>query len=286
MGEKGFQTLTTLVQHKNATIIDMVVGSRDLNMQKDYYDEIKQLCADNNISFCDRHGNYRIKSPYCIAIAWRWMIHFDESSQLIVLHDSLLPKYRGFCPLVNMLLNKEPRIGVSALLANEEYDCGDIIAQKSVEVNYPIKIQDAIKLESPLFGEIVLDIVEQLALTGQLNMTPQNDMDATYSIWRDEEDYRVDWNKSAEDIQHFVYTVGFPFKGASTLADGILYRIIDCSIEQDVDIVNRPIGKVIFVKDGCPVVICGSGLLKLTDVRIDGVQGNILPLKKFRLRFK
>ncbi len=286
MGEKGFQTLSTLVQHKNATIIDMVVGSRDPNMQKDFYDEIKRLCLDNNLRFCNRHDNYKVESPYCIAIAWRWMIHLNDNSRLIVLHDSLLPKYRGFCPLVNMLLNKEPKIGVTALLANEEYDCGDIIAQKSIEVTYPIKVQDAIKLESPLFGEIVLDIVEQLAIVGQLKMTPQNDKEATYSIWRDEEDYRIDWNKSAEDIQHFIYTVGFPFKGASTLADGILYRVIDCSIEQDVDIVSRPIGKIIFVKDDCPVVICGKGLLKLTDVRTDGTQDNALPFKKFRLRFK
>ena len=286
MGEKGFQALSTLVQHKNTKVIDMVVGSRDLNMQKDYYDEIRGLCADNNISFCDRHENNSIKSPYCIAIAWRWMIHLDDSSQLIVLHDSLLPKYRGFCPLVNMLLNKEPKIGVTALLANEEYDCGGIIAQKSIEVTYPIKVQDAIKLESPLFGEIILDVLEQLAVTGQLKITPQNDKEATYSIWRDEEDYRIDWSQSVEDIQHFIYAIGFPFKGASTLADGILYRIIDCSIEQDVDIVNRPIGKVIFVKDGCPVVICGKGLLKLTDVRVDGTQDNVLPFKKFRLRFK
>lgn len=286
MGEKGFQTLSTLVHYKDAAIIDLVVGSKDPNMQKDYYDEIKKLCEENHVCFADRRETYEIVSPYCIAIAWRWMIELGNGSRLIVLHDSLLPKYRGFCPLVNMLMNKEPRIGVTALLANEEYDCGDIIAQKSVEVTYPIRIEDAIKLEIPLFGEIVLEIMVQLAHTGKLAMIPQNDSDATYSIWRDEEDYRIDWGQSAEDILHLVYTVGFPFKGASTIVDSALYRVFDCQIESDVEIIDRPIGKVIFVRDGCPIVICGKGLLRLTDVRMDGIQENILPFKKFRLRFK
>ena len=42
--------------------------------------------------------------------------------------------------MVNMLINKETFIGVSALYATNEYDKGEIIAQRKTKVNYPIKI--------------------------------------------------------------------------------------------------------------------------------------------------
>ena len=49
-----------------------------------------------------------------------------------------MPKYRGFAPLVNSLVNGEKIIGVTALFASEEYDNGDIIMQSSVDITYPI----------------------------------------------------------------------------------------------------------------------------------------------------
>ena len=47
------------------------------------------------------------------------------------------------------------------------------------------------------------------------------------------------------------------------------------------------IGKVIFVEQGCPIVICGSGLLKITDASFveTNLSSQFLPLKKFRTRF-
>jgi methionyl-tRNA formyltransferase len=55
-----------------------------------------------------------ICSDFNIAISWRWML---KVSNLIVIHDSLLPKYRGFSPLVNMLINGEDTLGVTVLFA-------------------------------------------------------------------------------------------------------------------------------------------------------------------------
>ena len=64
------------------------------------------------------------------AIGWKWII--DNTSQLIVLHDSLLPKYRGFSPLVNSLINGDTLTGVTALFASSEYDKGEIIEQAQI----------------------------------------------------------------------------------------------------------------------------------------------------------
>lgn len=56
--------------------------------------------------------------------------------------------------------------------------------------------------------------------------------------------------------------MGYPYKGASTIMDNTLYRIVDCSVENDVYIENRYIGIVIFMDHRYPVIVCGKGLLK------------------------
>ena len=285
MSEKGFSVLQSLIDNLYESMIECVVQAKDNNVQNDFYQEIHTLCVDHNIPVVDKKEKLSIKSPYCIAISWRWIIPINESNKLIVLHDSLLPKYRGFAPLVNMLINREERIGVTALFANKEFDRGDIIAQRSAEVHYPIRIQDAIELISPLYAQTVVDIFEQLSAGQSLTSRPQNEQEASYSLWRDEEDYHIDWSGEASTIQQMIFSVGYPYKGAYSWVDDEKLRIIDCETMKDVVIENRTPGKILFMEEGKPVVVCGKGLLHLTQVTNDeGV--DMLPLQKFRIRFK
>ena len=48
--------------------------------------------------------------------------------------------------------------GVTALFASSEYDRGDIIMQKSMYINYPIKIDKAIEQIKPLYAKLTCDI--------------------------------------------------------------------------------------------------------------------------------
>ena len=50
-----------------------------------------------------------------------------------------------------------------------------------------------------------------------------------------------------------------------------------------VELRDRHIGKVIFIKNGAPVVICKEGLIQLTDIRDNK---NNLVFLNFRSRFK
>ena len=283
MGEKGLIVLKHIFSYNS--IISGVIASKDKNVQNDYYDEIRHFCAESGIRFYDKSENPTLESKYLLAIGWRWMIPQSQHTQLIVMHDSLLPKYRGFAPLPNMLINHETTIGVTALFASDEYDKGDIIQQKSIEINYPIRINDAISLVSRLYADVVSSILGMILTRDKIPSLPQNESEASYSLWRNEEDYAIDWTKDATYIQQFVYSLGFPYKGASTQVDGVKYRILDCELVADVKIENRDPGKVIFMKDGYPTIVCGSGLLKITKMKTeDGV--SCLPMNKFRVWFK
>lgn len=283
MSQKGFAVVKTLCEKKLLTENDRIVVGRDKNVINDYADEIVSLCQKNNINLQERKDHEKAETEYLMAIGWRWML--PSTKNLIILHDSLLPKYRGFLPLVSALMNKETTVGVTALFANDYYDSGDIIAQAKTEITYPIKIQKLINLIENNYQQLAVDIIQKIKNSDRLEGTPQNHDDASYSLWRDEEDYKIDWTQSAEDIQRLIHAVGPPYLGASAHINDKLVRILDAEIFKDKNIVNRNPGKIIFLENKKPVVVCGTGLLLLTVIQ-DEQGNNALPLKSFRTRFK
>lgn len=280
---KGFTTIEYLVDKKLANSISEVIVGEDGNTVQDYSKEIFNLCTANNIPVFYRSDKYTINGEYSIAISWRWLIT-SKDSKLIILHDSLLPKYRGFAPLVNSLINREKEIGVTALFADKKYDTGDIIDQLSIEVQYPITIQTAINLITQCYVRLIHNIVLQLQTGSSLDASTQDESEATYSLWRNEEDYLIDWSDSAKNIQQFINSVSFPYMGASTFINGKeKIRILETEVVPNVEVEIRQPGKVIFVEESHPIIVCGSGLLKITKAT-NAKSKNILPFKNFRVR--
>lgn len=283
MTKKGYSVLKA-IEPKFRNLISVVVIGRDADLDDDFSMRIVDLCIDLQLEYVFRESFVAVQTEFALAISWRWLIK-HPANNLIVFHDSVLPSYRGFAPLVNSLINGEPSIGVTALFGALEYDRGDIICQSRVDVQYPVKIGDAIDFIIPCYIECVNYILRFLYSGEQLVTTPQSDEEATYSLWRDELDYRIDWSCSAIEISRFVDAVGSPYKGASSLVDKKMVNITSVQVVPDVKIINRPVGKVIFVHDGFPVVVCGVGLLKVLECCYEGSKESILPLSKFRARF-
>ena len=286
LGQKGYEVLNAAISGGYKDMVQLVVIGNDNNVHKDFFNEIEALCDAYHIKHCVRTESLELPNGVmgyiAIAAGWRWLIN-SQFRQTIVFHDSLLPKYRGFNPLVTAMLNLDSETGVTAIIANKDFDCGDIVEKKSIGLVYPIKIQDAINKISCLYFDLAQSIFSKIERNGCLLGVPQDERSASYSVWRDEEDYRIDWNKSSDYIEHFVKCLSFPYKGASTIFNGSLIRILDAKIEKDVQVENRDVGKVLFVIDGKPIVICGVGLLRINAAVDEGGQ-DVLPFKNFRTR--
>lgn len=284
MNKRGYEVITNFVEQVGVNAVAYVVGSKDKNIQEDWFDEIRDFCRAKQITWAERGSvtNNLNEETYKVAIGWRWLIEGVEN--LIVLHDSLLPKYRGFAPLVNALINGERMLGVTALFATSEYDAGDVIAQRSVGIDYPLKIFDAIDCISPLYSDLVVDIYSALT-QGSIRRYPQSNDAATYSPWLDDKDYKIDWTWSASKIERFVNAVGYPYSGAQAVISGQIISIESVCAMDDVDVENRArhIGKVLFLSDQCPIVICGEGLLKILSAKDKDGKSLQLP---FRTRFE
>ena len=290
MGKKGYQSIKEIIKTFSPNMIYFIVGARDLQIDHDYYDEILSLAKKHNITFYDKehHWENKREEEYVFAISWRWLIKEKTGKRLIIAHDSLLPRYRGFAPLTNMLINKEQEVGVTFLFASEQYDAGDIILQKKLSITYPIKIVEAINLISYKYSEGLLEIIKRIQEGKAIESITQDHSKATFSLWRDEEDYLVDFHDSAENIKRFIDAVGFPYKGATAYIQDEKIRILDVEIYTDIVVESRNshIGKVVFIEKKLPVIICRQGLLKLKHVINDESGQSILPFKRFRIKIK
>jgi len=286
LGNKGLATLESLLREGYADLIEAVVIGKDKNVVNDYAEEQIEMCKANGILYTFKNQKHDFKANFWFAIGWRWLIKEPKDVSLIIFHESLLPKYRGFAPLVNQLINGEKKIGVTALLASENFDEGPVIAQESVEVNYPIKIENAIELVSILYSKIAIGVIKTIKAVHNLELTPQDESLATYSVWRDEEDYFLNWNHSAERIARSVDALGFPYIGAKAYIANQEVTIDAVTLIPDVQIENRDVGKVMFIKDQKPIVICKTGLIRIDKATYIGSGKSALPLTKFRSRFK
>lgn len=281
LGEKGLVALESLDRGALASIEKVIIGT-DKNVRTDYSKEILLCCQREQIPWT--HDDKMVSTPYVIAIGWRKMIPVRNDQKLIVLHDSLLPRYRGFNPLVTALINGDKTIGVTALFGNNEYDKGAIIAQEELRITYPITIQQAISKIAVCYAGL-LQIIFQKINTDTLTAVPQDEALATYSLWRDYDDYFIDWGMSAEKIARFINAVGDPYEGAKFLLADKVYTVLEAHETTDVTIENRTPGKVIFKQDDKILVVCQKGIICLDKV-IDS--NNIVQkfTSKFRLRLK
>lgn len=285
MSKKGLAVLSEVVA-KHRELLKFVVVERDVAVENDFYNQIVSLLESEGVSFYRRGSEPDLdRTDYVLAISWRWMIS-HHPDHLIVFHDSLLPRYRGFAPLVSMLVNKESQLGVTALFGSNEYDTGAIISQAKVSIEYPITIAEAIESIIPCYISLVSGVCNAIKSGIQITGEPQLHDEATYSLWRDADDYQIDWTLSAEYIKRFIDSVGFPYGGARTETScGRRIRVDKASTVRDVICEQRQVGKVLFLRNGHPVVVCGEGLLRIDAAfEVDSEQ-SILPLTKFRTRF-
>ncbi len=285
LGEKGYSVLNAINQVYSSEIFETVIYAEDKNIQDDFSSQIIKYCELYGIKYANKISCALVSSEsYKFAIGWRWII--NDIKNLIILHDSILPRYRGFAPLVSALINGDTKIGVSAIYASSEFDRGDILLQKTTEISYPIKINCAIKKMAELYVDCVLSIIKSIQ-NNQLRPIPQNDLLATYSLWRTDKDYYINWKLPANKIKRFIDAVGHPYAGAKAFIENDSAIIFDAEVVDDnVFIEDRElhIGKVVFVLDEYPVVICGEGLLKISSMQ-NMLGNNLLPLKKFRTLF-
>jgi methionyl-tRNA formyltransferase len=184
------------------------------------------------------------------------------------LHGSLLPRYRGRCPVNWVLVNGERETGVTLHYMEEKPDRGDIVAQRAV----PIADDDtALSLNAKLClaTRALLRATYPALLAGTAPRSPQDHSRATYFGGRRPEDGRLEWSRSARQLYDLIRAVTAPYPGAFTSYRGrrlVVWwaRPLDVSVERAVP------GEVVETRNGAGVVVAtGAGSLLVERVELE-----------------
>ena len=100
---------------------------------------------------------------------------------------------------------------------------------------------------------------------GKISAIPQCDQDAVYATKLSKEDGRLDWSKSADDLERLIRALN-PWPGAWSILNGERIKIHKASI-LNIDSTVTNAGTIL--SDNLTVA-CGKGILKITELQKTG----------------
>lgn len=141
-------------------------------------------------------------------------------------HPSLLPRWRGPSPIQYAIWHGDEEIGVTIILMDEKVDHGPIIKNSKLKIPRPRQGEAAggqdSKLTTPELTRILAEQGAELLLetipewlTGKIMPVPQDETRATYAKILKREDGRINWLRSAVEIERMVRAFQ-PWPGAYT----------------------------------------------------------------------
>ncbi len=124
-------------------------------------------------------------------------------------HASILPRWRGAAPIQWSILKGDPFTGVGIMKMEEGLDTGDILFEEKIKIVENENLKTLSKKLSILSSELIfkaLSFISNNPNAINSRLTPQNatDLEIKYARMIRKEDYKLDFNDSAINIERKV----------------------------------------------------------------------------------
>jgi methionyl-tRNA formyltransferase len=179
------------------------------------------------------------------------------SGGCINVHASLLPRWRGAAPIQRAILAGDEVTGVTIMRMEEGLDTGPMLLKRETPVDR--------KTAGDLTGELAELGAEALLewLGKPTPPLPQPDNGVTYASKIDKAEARIDWSKSAGEIERQVRAFA-PGPGAWFEASAERVKLLEADCGTDAS------GKPGEVLDDCLCIACDSGYIRPLKVQRAG----------------
>lgn len=239
----GHRTLQALLDSEHDVVTVVTHPKSEHAYEKIWSDSVADLAEKHGIPVIIRNRPddelvERLKEvapDIIVANNWRtWMppeIYNLPVHGTLNIHDSLLPAYAGFSPLIWALINGEPEVGVTAHLMDEELDAGDIVIQRSVTVGPTDTTTDLFHRTVDLIAPVTTEALGLIA-SGQTEFTRQDRSKASFFHKRAEEDIRINWTWPAEDLERLIRAQSAPYPSAFTFHKGQRLEVVSAVVSE------------------------------------------------------
>ena len=197
-------------------------------------------------------------------------------------HPSLLPDYRGANPYSNVIINNEKETGITLHFMDENFDTGNIIAQKKVNIENKETMGTLFNRMNYLCAEFLSEFLKNFEQNTDVVSMPQPQGECKKAPAIDSRNMRnfIDWDKDAAYIDRFVRALN-PFISAMTNFRGVFLKVYSAEIS-DKKVKEEP-GTICHVKDTLGVAT-GSGVLYIKSLQFGSYM--ISDAKSFIEKFK
>lgn len=191
----------------------------------------------------------------------------------INVHASLLPKYRGAACLNAPILNGDDKTGITIMKMEAGLDTGPIIKQAEIILSGKENLKDVHDKLSALGAEILVPTL-RLWVKGEIKAQKQNDALSTYVSVTKKEDGKLDFNKSAEELERMIRAYN-PWPGTYALLEDEALKIIEAKVKQEDEINDKEnlkslkIGEI-YVSDKNLLIKCKRNYLIVNKLQLAG----------------
>jgi methionyl-tRNA formyltransferase len=188
---------------------------------------------------------------------------------ILNIHPSLLPKYRGPAPIAGALLAGESEVGVTVMTVLPKVDSGHILAQSTLNVRDEDTTESLTPKLFAMGADLLIDTIPRW-IDGEITPQPQDDSKATYTRMFTKEDGFIDWSLTAVQISRIIRAFQ-PWPTCYTVWNGKTLKILQAAVLSETDATHKP-GHVIQIdNDAARIgVITGEGILEIKRLQLEG----------------
>lgn len=144
------------------------------------------------------------------------------------IHASLLPRWRGAAPVERAMLAGDETTGITLMQMDSGLDTGDILLQEQTPIDPTDTGESLAERLSRIGGGLLCRGLDQLAETGRLPGSPQDDAASSYAPKLRKEEAAIDWHQPASVIRRQIQALS-PRMPAHTSLEGERIRFLAAS---------------------------------------------------------
>ena len=182
----------------------------------------------------------------------------------INVHASLLPRWRGAAPIHWSIIGGDTETGVTTMYMDAGLDTGDMILKAKTVITPEMttaQLHDALMMQG---ADLLIETIQSIE-NGTVSREKQDDSLSCYAKMLNNDNCRIDWTKSAQEIHDLVRGLNsWPI--AYTTLNGKKFKIWQTKII-DTDTTGKTPGQIIDLTKKGIIVATGNGAIELLQIQ-------------------
>ncbi|WP_346684963.1 methionyl-tRNA formyltransferase [Megamonas hypermegale] len=182
----------------------------------------------------------------------------------INVHASLLPRWRGAAPIHWSIIGGDTETGVTTMYMDAGLDTGDMILKAKTVITPEMttaQLHDALMMQG---ADLLIETIQSIE-NGTVSREKQDDSLSCYAKMLNNDNCRIDWKKSAQEVHNLVRGLNsWPI--AYTTLNGKKFKIWQTKIV-DADTTGKTPGQIIDLTKKGIIVATGNGAIELLQIQ-------------------